>query len=494
MKKTITSSVLAIALLGAVFAAKADAPATPANPLATATTPTSINLSWDAVSGVAGYDIYRNGTSTIFATTSTANYTDSGLAPSTLYTYYVDAYDASNTKSVLSAAFSTTTLADTATPTVPTIVNANPVSSSRINLTWTAASDNVGVTGYNVYRDNTLVGTSSSLNYSDTGLAASTSYSYTVAAFDAASNLSGRSNAVVATTLASSTDTSAPSAPTGPIATPISSSQINIAWTASTDNTAVAGYRIFRNGTQVGTTTNVYFTDNGLTATTSYTYNVSAFDAAGNTSAASAEVTATTLGIGQTASSNVTIQVLNGDKRGKQINYRSNEIIKVVVYSTNGFSAKTIVNSSVLFGGAKAIGWQLKDVNRDGMTDRIYSFRAKDLKNLNGENNILVFSATTNDGRQVYSSAAFRVKNAPNRYRASLERKINELQKKLSELRSRLNQHIVKGEINKPAQVEREEEKKSVQAKKAEVKKAETKKPAQVKNNNVKKNNKSGKK
>jgi hypothetical protein len=77
-------------------------------------------------------------------------------------------------------------------------------------------------------------------------------------------------------------------------ATAVSSSQINLAWTASTDNVGVTGYNIFRGGVKVGTAPSNSFQDGGLGASTSYTYNVSAFDAAGNTSAQSTGASATT--------------------------------------------------------------------------------------------------------------------------------------------------------------------------------------------------------
>ncbi|MEQ1743183.1 MAG: fibronectin type III domain-containing protein [Candidatus Nitrotoga sp.] len=75
-------------------------------------------------------------------------------------------------------------------PTVPTGLSATPISSVQINLSWTASTDNVGVTGYKVYRGGTLVGSPVTTSYSDTGLTASTSYSYTLAACDAVNNCS----------------------------------------------------------------------------------------------------------------------------------------------------------------------------------------------------------------------------------------------------------------------------------------------------------------
>lgn len=91
--------------------------------------------------------------------------------------------------------------ADNVPPTAPTNLTAVAASSSQINLNWTAATDNVGVAGYNIYRDGNLVGTSSSNTYSDAGLSPATSYSYAVIAKDGAGNLSQASNTVVATTL-----------------------------------------------------------------------------------------------------------------------------------------------------------------------------------------------------------------------------------------------------------------------------------------------------
>lgn len=89
-------------------------------------------------------------------------------------------------------------------------------------------------------------------------------------------------------------DTSAPTVPTGISAIPSSSSQIALTWTASTDNTGVVGYKISRNGTEVGTSTVTSYSDTGLSSSTTYVYSLTAFDAAGNTSNTSASVSATT--------------------------------------------------------------------------------------------------------------------------------------------------------------------------------------------------------
>jgi len=90
---------------------------------------------------------------------------------------------------------------DTSAPTVPTGTSATASSTTQINLSWTASTDNVAVTGYRVYRNGVQVGSPAGTSYSDTGLSSSTTYTYTVAACDAAGNCSGRSVAVSVTTL-----------------------------------------------------------------------------------------------------------------------------------------------------------------------------------------------------------------------------------------------------------------------------------------------------
>jgi len=90
--------------------------------------------------------------------------------------------------------------AESVPPTAPANLAATPVSESQIDLNWTASADNVGVAGYRIYRDGILARFSSGTSYQDTGLSASTSYSYTVKAYDASGNISASSNAVTAQT------------------------------------------------------------------------------------------------------------------------------------------------------------------------------------------------------------------------------------------------------------------------------------------------------
>jgi YD repeat-containing protein len=184
---------------------------------ASTTSSTQITLSWTASTdnvGVTGYRIQRcqGASCTGFAqigTATTNSYTDTGLTASTSYRYQVQATDAAGNLSSFSSTASATTSAapDTTPPTAPTALNASVASSTQINLSWAASTDNVGVTGYLVERCQgtgcssfSQIGTPTTTSYSDSGLTASTSYSYRVRATDAAGNLSAYSSVSSATT------------------------------------------------------------------------------------------------------------------------------------------------------------------------------------------------------------------------------------------------------------------------------------------------------
>ena len=210
---------------------------------------------------------------------------------------------------------------DTTPPTAPTSLAATAASGTQINLSWTASTDNVGVTGYRVERcqgagcnNFAQIATPAANAFGDSGLTASTSYSYRIRATDAAGNISGYSNTATATTQAAA-DNTPPTAPTNLTAVAASSAEITLSWTASTDNVGVTGYRVERcqgagcnNFAQIATPTANAFNDAGLTTSTSYGYRVRATDAAGNLSAYSNIASGTTL------ISNITVSIL--PKRG----------------------------------------------------------------------------------------------------------------------------------------------------------------------------------
>ena len=184
---------------------------------------------------------------------------------------------------------------DTSAPSKPNGLSAAVVTETRTRVTWTASTDDDGVQGYLLYRGGVQVGAFSinSLGYNDSGLAPNTTYSYTVRAVDAAGNQSALSNATSVTTPPVPADTTAPSSPTWISATPASSTRINLAWNPSTDNVAVQGYFVFRNGVQVGSLPvgSTSYSDTGLTPNTPYTYSLEAIDGSGNRSARSGNAT-----------------------------------------------------------------------------------------------------------------------------------------------------------------------------------------------------------
>jgi YD repeat-containing protein len=271
------------------------APSVPTGLGATAVSQTQINLSWTAStdpggSGVAGYKIYRGGSQ--IASSVTTSYSDTSLAAGTTYSYRVAAYDVAGNVSAQSSPASATTL-DTTAPSVPANLNGSASSATQINLTWTASTDNVGVTGYRVYRGGSQIGTSATTTYSDATVVGSTTYSYTVAAYDAAGNVSAQSTVKNVST----PDVTAPSTPTGLSATAASPSRINLSWTGSTDTggSGLAGYRVYRGGSLIASTTTTSYSNTGLAASTTYSYTVAAYDNASNTSSQSNTASATTL-------------------------------------------------------------------------------------------------------------------------------------------------------------------------------------------------------
>ena len=235
--------------------------AAPTGVTATTISSTQIYVAWAAAagsSGVTGYRVYRDGTQ--IATVAAAAYSDTNLAPSTTYSYTVAAVDGAGNVSSQSAAAAAKTLAATVTLAPPGNVTATALSSTQINVTWSPGTGNQNVTGYRVYRNGGLIATVNALTYSDTNLAAATTYSYTVAAVDGAGNVSSASAAVSAKTLA------ALAPPANVTAMAVSSTQINVVWTAGTGNSGVTGYRVYRNGAVIATVNALTYADSGLTA------------------------------------------------------------------------------------------------------------------------------------------------------------------------------------------------------------------------------------
>lgn len=190
----------------------------------------------------------------------------------------------------------TVTGADTVPPTAPTGLTAGNVTETTIALTWTASTDNVGVTDYDVYRNGVLTGNHiPTIGYTVVGLSPGTNYSFTVQARDAAGNLSTASSPLAVSTLQ---DMTPPTAPSGLSASNITASSATISWLPSTDNVDVTGYDIYKDGVLTGSSNDTSYGMAGLTANTTYSITVKAKDAAGNVSAASTAFALTTTSAG----------------------------------------------------------------------------------------------------------------------------------------------------------------------------------------------------
>ncbi len=213
---------------------------------------------------------------------------------------------------VMNDAGSSISLPGDTTPPIISNTSSSAVSQSEVTITW---STNEGGDTQVEYGITTNYGSVSSLNSSlvtshsssITGLSASTLYHYRVKSRDAAGNISVSTDQTVTTATTPPADTTAPTVPGTPSLSVISSSQINLTWTVSTDAVGVTGYRIYREGVQVGTSGTPTYSDTGLTASTNYSYTVIAYDAAGNTSAQSSSASATTQAGAPPSNANVSL-------------------------------------------------------------------------------------------------------------------------------------------------------------------------------------------
>lgn len=308
-------------------------PSIPSNLTATPGTPdlcknynnrVTVKLNWSPSTDnvrVAGYRVYRNslylsglGSEKLTVPATGGQYFCDGiepengyLEPGTQYTYYVQAVDVNGNISgpsalviVRTSSANTTSTTDTQSPSIPSNLTATPLSTSQIRLNWSASTDNVGVAGYQIYRNSSLITNTTATTYIDSGLSANNTYSYYIKSYDAKGNYSNPSASVTEWTQSTSntntgntstTDTQPPSLPSNVTATAVSSSQIRLNWSASTDNVAVTGYKVYRNGSLLNTTSATTYTDSGLQPSTDYYYYVQAYDAKGNVSNSSASVT-----------------------------------------------------------------------------------------------------------------------------------------------------------------------------------------------------------
>ena len=198
--------------------------------------------------------------------------------------------------------------ADQTAPSAPTELSYSSLTATSVTLSWSASTDSggSGLAGYKIYRQlgsngAIPVGTvgPGTLSFVDQPLAPSTSYIWTIRAFDNAQNHSAPSNNVVLTTSSSAGDATGPTTPLNLQGRALAHNQVRLDWRASTDagGSGLAGYKVYRDSALVSGASPiaaVSFTDTGLTANTAYAYTVTAIDGNGNASAPASAVNVTT--------------------------------------------------------------------------------------------------------------------------------------------------------------------------------------------------------
>jgi len=293
-------------------------PDAPTNLTATATSSSSITVSWSPVSGAVSYNIYsgiNSYTYSLLGTSASTSYSHTGLSADTTYYYKVSALNSNGESAQSNNTMAKTTPAATQPPdiptdvpnepsipnvpnNVPTNVKATAISSNRILVSWSFVTL---ASGYYIYRslsssgDFIKVGTTDSLTifFSDTGLSAGTDYYYKLASYTK-NGESAQSSYVLATTL----PIIIPDTPTNVTAIPNSSSRITVSWSSMPNAT---GYKIYRSlnssddFTQIGTSASTSYVDTGLSTGTVYYYKVAAYNENGTSPQSSYDSATTSL-------------------------------------------------------------------------------------------------------------------------------------------------------------------------------------------------------
>ncbi|MFS1135688.1 fibronectin type III domain-containing protein [Enterococcus hirae] len=261
--------------------ASSSPPAVPLNLKVTSVTTDSVSLSWESATDsidVIGYIIYRDNQliQGVIGAEEVA-YTDIGLMEDTMYTYQVRAVDQAGNISEMSNTVTARTKSteEILPPAAPLNLRIDDVTTNSVSLSWEAAIDDVGVTGYHVYRDDQLIQTLSGteLSYIDTGLMEATTYTYKIRAVDQAGNLSEASSAVKARTKMT-IEVSRPLPPTKLRSARVTEHEVALMWDAPNESKEIMSYQVYRNNVLVGEVageTSLY-TDKDLQENTKYSY------------------------------------------------------------------------------------------------------------------------------------------------------------------------------------------------------------------------------
>jgi chitodextrinase len=267
---------------------------------------TSVSLSWNASENhpgwgrVAGYGLYNNGAPV--GTTSDTGYTFAGLVCGTTYELGVDSHTEAGRRSPIVTLWVSTGVCppvDTSRPSAPGGTRQTAATETSIAIAWNASADNVGVTGYGVYKNGANVGTTTGTSFGFANLSCGTGYTLGVDAFDAAGNRSTIAAVTASTAPCAppppppSVDSTPPSMPTGVLQSGATTTSVALRWNPATDNVGVTGYRLYLNAVSVGTTSQTTYTLGSLACGTGYTVGVEAYDAAGNRSSRASVAAAT---------------------------------------------------------------------------------------------------------------------------------------------------------------------------------------------------------
>ena len=179
---------------------------------------------------------------------------------------------------------------DTEAPTAPINISLSNIGLTSVDINWTASTDNIGVTGYNVYVDGVLEAQTTNTNITIAGLNTNTNYSFTIVARDLINNMSTAAAANGKTLQ----DTEAPTKPIGVVISNNTDSSFKVSWSASTDNNAVNGYEVFVDSNLEATATGLFYTVSSLNASSTYSVEIIAKDIDNNKSPKSVAINATT--------------------------------------------------------------------------------------------------------------------------------------------------------------------------------------------------------
>ena len=175
------------------------------------------------------------------------------------------------------------TIDDHEAPAKVTNISATDIDYDHVELTWDEPDDNIGVTGYEIYRNGVYLTSVKDTSFISTGLLPKTTYSYTIIAYDEMKNKSEESDAFEVTTPKENVKPTKPYITSSKIKT---GSSITIIWSASTDNFAVEGYNIYRDGVIIAhvTADTTRYRDDTVKLGTKYSYAISAVDTSDNES------------------------------------------------------------------------------------------------------------------------------------------------------------------------------------------------------------------